>query len=345
MKRALGRRQPNDRLLRALEWSNTEVPEGTVWLDIQWSDDSDLDVLGTVFHFDQAAKEDVVDVEHLPKLNEYDDHIFVVLHALTHDGHQVDTIEVDCFVTGNVLVTVHRQEVLAINWLWENAEKYAHLSNEGSQELFGHLIEAIGRRYLEVSLQFERQVDHLGEQALQGDASVISEVQDLRRAEATIRAMLRPQRLVIGELLRLRKILVGNDANRQLTDAYDIHNQVVGALETIRSLLTDTLDTYRGSVAERQARAATILTIYAAIVLPMTLIAGWYGMNTENLPAASEPWGWIVVTAVMVAVGLVSWVAFQRMGLVARARTKRRRPVDLASAALAPLRRSVMLDD
>lgn len=345
MKRALGRRKETDRVLRPLDWTGAEAPEGLVWLDIQWSVATDLDVLGSVFGFDQAAKEDVVDVEQLPKLNEYDDHIFVVLHALTHDGKQVDTVELDCFVTDNLLVTVHREEVMAIDWLWDNAQKYAHLSNEGSQELFGHLIEAIGRRYLEVSLEFELHVDHLAEQALRGDANVISEVQELRRAEATIRARLRPQRLVISELLRLRKILIGQDANRQLTDAYDVHNQVVGALETVRSLLTDTLDTYRGSVAERQARAATLLTVYAAIVLPMTLIAGWYGMNTENLPAASQPWGWIVVTAVMVAVGVASWVAFGRMGLVSKAPSRRRRPIDLASAALAPLRRSVMLDD
>jgi magnesium transporter len=345
MKRALGRHQRTDRLLRPLEWNGSDIPQGLVWLDLLWDDPSDLDVLDTVFGFDSAAREDVLDVEQLPKYNVYEDHIFVVLHALTHDGHQVDTIEIDCFVTESVLVTVHQREVMAVDWLWENAQRYAHLSNEGGQEVFGHLIEAIGRRYLEVSAEFELRVDRMAEQALRGESTVISEVQDLRRAESTIRAILRPQRLVVSELIRKRTIVVGEDANRQLTDAFDVHNQVVGALETVRSLLTDTLDTYRGSVAERQARAATLLTVYAAIVLPMTLIAGWYGMNTENLPAASEPWGWMVVTAVMVVVGTVSWVAFRRLGLLSPPASKRRRSVNLASSALAPLRRSVMLDD
>jgi len=346
MLRALGKKDAKDRVLQPHEWSGRDEYAGLQWIDITWSEPSDLDVLKEIFDFDRAAREDVLDVEQLPKFNEYDDHLFVVLHALTHDGEQVDTIEVDCFVTENVFVTVHRQPVKAIDWLWKNSQRYAHLSNEGSQELFGHFAEAIGRRYLEVGLEFESRVDMLAELALEGDPTVISDVQDLRRAESTIRAMLRPQRLVISELLRLQKILIGVDANRQLTDAFDVHNQVVGALETVRSLLSDTLDTYRGSVAERQARAATLLTVYAAIVLPMTLIAGWYGMNTENLPAASQPWGWIVVTVVMVVVGVVSWVAFRRMGLIStRSKRDRTSVSSMASAALAPIRRSVMLDN
>ncbi len=343
--RVIGKRQPADRVMKRLESHSPDSPDHLQWVDLTWSDPSDLDVLDEIFGFDHAAREDVVDVEQLPKFNEYDDHLFVVLHSLTHDGNNVDTIEVDCFITSDTLVTVHREPILAIDWLWENSQRYAHLSNEGSQELFGHLAEAIGRRFLEVGLEFERRVDLLAEMALDGNASVISDVQSLRRAEATIRAMLRPQRIVISELIRLQKILVGDDANRQLNDAYDIHNQVVGALETVRSLLTDTLDTYRGSVAERQATAATLLTVYAAVVLPMTLIAGWYGMNTANLPAASEPWGWIVVTSVMLIVGVVSWVAFRRMGLIGSPSKRPRSTVSsLASAALAPIRRSVMLE-
>ncbi len=342
--RALGKDSLKKEKMRPVEVDSATPSEGLRWVDLIWEKPSDLKVLSDLFPFDRAAKEDIVDIEQLPKFDEYDDHLFVVLHALTHDGDRIDTVEIDCFVTDGLLVTVHRTGVVAIDWLWENVQKYPHLTDEGSNELFGHLAEAIGRRYLEVAAEFERRVDLLAEPALAGEVQVVGEIQQLRREESTIRSMLRPQRYVISELLRMDR-LDGADARRQLTDAYDVHNQVVEALMSIRSLLTDALDTYRGSVAERQARVSTLLTVYSAIVLPMTLIAGWYGMNTENLPAAAQPWGWIVVTVVMGLVGLASWLAFVRVGLVGR-----RRPVrDLGSAmtrvAKAPLRRSVMLEN
>ena len=323
--------------------SDDVIGERFRWIDIAWTDPTELTTILAEYGFDVAAVEDALDIEQLPKVDEYDDHLFVVLHALTHAGSRVDTVEVDCFVADGILVTAHRSEVMAIDWLWANVQKYAHLSDEGIYELFGHLVEAIGRRYLEVIGEFERRIDVLADPALAGDASVLGEIQSLRREESTIRSMLRPQRLVVSGLRRVQRLQDGEDARRQFADAYDIHNQIVETLVSVRQLLTDTLDTYRGAAAEVQSRASTLLTVYAAIVLPMTLIAGWYGMNTANLPAASRSWGWIVVTAVMLAVGFVSWLAFVRIGLVGRPRGVRQVGKGIASAALRPMKHSVML--
>jgi ammonia channel protein AmtB len=75
----------------------------------------------------------------------------------------------------------------------------------------------------------------------------------------------------------------------------------------------------------------------------MTLIAGWYGMNTANLPAANRPWGWVVVTAVMAVVGLVSWLYFARLGLVGQPRLIKPIGKGLAAAARAPMKPVTML--
>ena len=124
-----------------------------------------------------------------------------------------------------------------------------------------------------------------------------------------------------------RTIFTGGVPVKLLTDAYDVHNLVVQSLEATRGLLTDTLDTYRGAAAERQAQAATVLTVYAAIMLPLSLITSWYGMNfSRTCPArAASRWGWIAVTGA--DGGLrpgVSWVVFVRAGLVGRPRLRHR---------------------
>ena len=288
---------------------------GLRWIDVVWDMPAELNALADQHGLDLAAIEDILDIEQLPKFDDYGDHQFIILHGLTWDAERIDTIEIDCFVKDDLLITVHRSELQAVDWLWEAVQRHPHLTNEGVGELFGHLVEAIGRRYLSVIAEFEKRIDLLADPAIQADVGVLGEIQVLRREESTIRTMLRPQRLVVSELQR-HPTFAGEDARRQFADAYDIHNQIVETLVSVRQLLTDTLDTYRGAAAEVQARASTLLTVYAAIVLPMTLIAGWYGMNTANLPAAARPWGWIAVTAVMIIVGVVSWVAFYRAGLV-----------------------------
>ncbi len=316
-----------------------------VWLDIEGREAETLDLLSERFGFDPAAIEDVLDVEQLPKFDDYGDHLFVVLHALTAEADRLDTHEVDCFVTPKMLVTVRAAEVVGLSWLWDAVQAHPHLAEHGADEIFAQLAEVMGRRYIEVITAIETRVDSLVDDALGADPNVLAQVQVLRREEATVRRVLGPQRLVIASLRSNGKSHLGAESIRLLTDAYDVHNLVVQSLESTRSLLTDTLDTYRGASAERQARAATVLTVYAAIMLPLTLITGWYGMNVEDLPGSDSARGWIVVTIIMVSFAVGSWVVFVRAGLVGtpRMRTGRRLAGGLADVARAPVRPFTML--
>ena len=320
-----------------------QVGSSGTWIDASTGPSTDLTDLTVTHRLDASAVEDVLDVEQLPKFDDGDGHLFAVLHSVTHDGERLDTVEIDCFVTSSELITLHSESVVGLDWLWKSVGRHPQLSSDGPPEVFGHLCEAIGRRFLTVADELEAQVDLLGEDALNAAPHVLGEIQLLRREEATIRKMLTPQVRMLQQLARLETPHLNSGARRQLVDAFDVHSQVVASLATSRQILSDTLDTYRGAVAERQGRAANLLTVYAAIVLPMTLIAGWYGMNTENLPAAGRPWGWIAVTAVMLAVGVASWLYFARVGLVRQPRLVEPIGRGLAVAARAPMRPVTML--
>ena len=316
-----------------------------VWLDIRERDGEQLDLLGERFGFDPAAIEDVLDIEQLPKFDNYGDHLFVILHALTTEDDRLDTHEVDCFLTPKMLVTVREEPIAGLEWLWDAVQAHPHMAEHGSDELFAQLAEVIGRRYTEIITAIESRVDALADPALEADPNVLAEVQFLRREEATIRRVLRPQRLVIGSLRTNFGSFFTGESVKLLTDAYDVHNLVVESLAATRGLLNDTLDTYRGAAAERQARATTVLTVYAAILLPLSLITGWYGMNVTGLPATEQPWGWMAVTALMVVFAIGSWIVFVRAGLLGRPRlrTGRRLVKGLADVARAPVRPFPML--
>lgn len=316
--------------------------DGPSWIDHAVTAEG-LAALAVEHGLAPAAVEDVMDVEQLPKFEQTDDHLFVILHGLSLDGERLDTVEIDCFVSEDVLLTLHRDPVPGIDWLWQKVGKNPHLTRGGPSEVFGHLCEAVGRRFLSIADELERQVDGLGDDALAAAPHFLAEVQLLRREEATIRKMLTPQVRMLNQLSRLTTDQLNERARRQLVDAYDVHSQVLASLATSRQLLSDMLDTYRGAVAERQGRAANLLTVYAAIVLPMTLIAGWYGMNTANLPAADRQWGWIVVTVVMLLVGAASWLWFAKLGIAGQPRLMKPIGKGLAAAARAPMRPVTML--
>ncbi|MEZ5246671.1 MAG: magnesium transporter CorA family protein [Acidimicrobiales bacterium] len=315
-----------------------------VWVDLVSEDAGEIGALGEQFSFDPAAVEDILDIEHLPKFDDFDDHLFIVLHALTTDGDRLDTIEVDCFVRSDLLVTVRRGAVPSVDWLWNVGQRHSHLSEGGGDELFTQLAEVIGRRYLEVIDEFERRIDDLADRALEADPGVLAEIQLLRREEATVRKILRPQRLVLTNLRRSTVPVMSESARRQLTDAYDVHNQVVESLAGARGLLNDALDSYRGASAERQSRATTLLAVYSAILLPLTVITGWYGMNVTTLPGATGGWAWEIIAGAMVLFGILSFAVFVRLGFVRAPRLGRRRVVrGLADAARAPIAPLAML--
>ncbi len=321
--------------------------EAFLWVDVFTRDPDEMDGVGRRFGFDPAAIEDILDVEQLPKYDIFDDHLFVVLHALvtTGDDDRVDTHEVDCFVRPQLLVTVRHQSVVGLDWLWNAVQSYPHLAGHGAEELFAQLSEVMGRRYLEVLDELERRIDELADRTLDGDQGVLAEIQVLRREGATIRRVLRPQRLVIAGLRNDGQVMLDADALRILADSYDVHNLGVESSVSARGLLTDALDTYRGAAAERQTAAATLLTVYAAIVLPLSLITSWYGMNVRELPASESRWGWLVVTAVMAVIAIASWVVFIRVGIIRRPRLRRdlRLVRGLSTAARAPVRPFAML--
>ena len=317
---------------------------GTVfWLDVMTTEADELDQLGERFSFDPAAIEDILDIEQLPKFDNYGDHLFVVLHALTSEGERIDTVEVDCFVGPGILVTVSSKPVTGIDWLWRSVQTHEQMGHLGADELFAQLAEVIGRRYLEVIAEFEARIDDIADDALDADPDVLGDIQVLRREETTVRKVLRPQRLVLANLRRGTIAVLGPESLAMLGDAYDVHNQVVESLTAARALLSDALDTYRGAAADRQATATTILAVYSAILLPLTLITGWYGMNIA-LPGERSVFAWEMVLAGMAVLAVLSFAAFVKAGFI-RAPELRREAVlrGLAGAAKAPVKPFTML--
>ncbi|MEQ8719061.1 MAG: CorA family divalent cation transporter [Acidimicrobiales bacterium] len=310
-----------------------------VWLDLTAPDPATVSQITDIVDVDPLVVDDLLDdLELLPKIDDYDDQIFVVLHSLAATVDRVDTVEIDAIVTDGALVTVAPTEVVSVDWLWRAARRQPGLADAGPAGVLAGLAEVTGRRFLGILNELELRIEDLADRALEGDPDVLLEVRVLRGEEMTLRRILRPQRQMLTRM-RTGTIPIPDNAKRRFSDAEDVHVQLVESVLASRMLMSDVIDTYRGAMAEDQAEAAKLVAVFAAILLPMTLVVGYFGMNFEDLPGLRRDLGWLWVTAGMVVAAVAAWIEFARRGFVRgpRVREAPRTIVrGLASAAKIP---------
>jgi magnesium transporter len=240
----------------------------------------------------------------------------MVLHGLRDD--RVETYELDCFLTDDTLVTIHTTPSPAAEALWEIMQTHPELADGGCSELAARLADGLCRRLLSVVDAFDARVEELIEQALVADPDLLADFAAVRSDVAAVRRVVHPQQEALDLLRTSPSALISGGARRRFSDVFDVAARTASGLDSARSALADTLDAYRGAEARQATEVTKVLTVYAAVMLPLSLIAGFFGMNHQGLPTLAEGWGWIAVTGLMVTVAAVSFGVFVAEGWVRR---------------------------
>jgi magnesium transporter len=280
--------------------------------------EADLLALAGPLRLDPLSVRDAVDERDLPKVDDFGHHLLVVLHGLRNDV--VGTYEVDCFLTADHLVTVHSMESPSIDALWDQVQQRTELASGGPDELLGRLADIVSRRLLLVVDAFDERVEELTRMALAADARLVADLTAVRADVAAVRRAVHPQREALDQLRRTPSELVSDAGRRRFSDVFDVAARTAQGLEAARSALSETLDAYRGAEARAATEVTKLLTVYAAVILPLSLIAGIFGMNFPNLPGLDSSWGWVVVVTVMVAIAALSLGMFVAVGWIGELR-------------------------
>lgn len=321
-----------------------ELPQGPVadrwvWLDLVAEAD-DMEAVAELtagFGFDQMALRDVVEDTDLSKVDDFGHHLLVVLHGLRDD--EVDTYDVGCFVTEQYLVTVHRCDSPGLYFLWDRILENSDLANGGVDHLLARIADVLTRRLLAVVDAFDDAGDELILKALDAHQDLLPELMAVRGDLAEIRRVVHPQRETLDQLRQSRSPLISETGRRRLSDVFDVASRASQGLEGARASLAEILDAYRGAEAQKATDVSMVLTVYAAIMLPLALIAGFFGMNFTNIPGFDSEIGWIVITAIMLVFALVSLGVFIAAGWIRRPSGRRAGRVlgrGLVEAARAP---------
>jgi magnesium transporter len=293
-------------------------PGGWVWVDViageadlpallELAEPAGLDLL--------AVRDAVLDVD-MPKADDFGDHMLVVLHSLSTGV--ISTYEVDTFFTRTHLITIHPVPCAPIDALWTQAQTRADLARLRVDELLGVLADLMTRSLLAVLDAFDDRVEELNGKALSADSTLLEDLTAVRTDLKGVRRVVHPLRETLDVLRHSSSDLVSERGRRRFSDVFDVASRLADGLDDARSAIAETLDAYRGAEARQATEVSKVLTVYAAIVLPLSLIAGFWGMNFTNLPWVGSDWGWIVVMIIMVVVALVSLGMFISLGWVRR---------------------------
>ncbi|MBU1190514.1 MAG: magnesium/cobalt transporter CorA [Gammaproteobacteria bacterium] len=289
----------------------------TTWIQVQGSPPPDaLRELGEIFGLHSLALEDVLNKGQRPKVEAFDDELFVVLSLPSIDDGEITIHQVSLFFGKDYLVSfqdIPGDFFAPVRKRLMNAG--GKFRTRGADYLLYALIDIIIDAGFPVLDRFGEALDELETELLNTPGrETLHDIHHNRREMLLLRRMLWPQREVMNSLLRDEHPLIDADTRLYLRDCYDHTVQIIELLETYRDMLTSMLDVYMSSISNRTNDVMRVLTIIATIFIPLTFIVGVYGMNFGN--KTNSPWAmpelnwyygypllWVVM--VMVVMGML----------------------------------------
>jgi magnesium transporter len=295
-----------------------KATDKVLWLDIEKPTPQDLALLQEGFGFHPLSIEDVAQQHSTPKLDEYDTYVFqVVMVPQPNGGHdRAQLFEVEVFYLPGTLVTVRERTWPALDALWEAVRRDpVRELGKGAQVLYHNIVDRAVDAYWPLLEAMDERVEHLERQVLQARGQD-STLQDLFHLRRSVRHLLRAarmqresvQRLAAGNVRSLKK-----ETCYQFRDVHDHLLLIHDTLDDHRETLSGLRDTYIGVISNRMNQIMKTLTVFSAILLPLTFLTGLWGMNFPGLPLSKEPGGfWVVVGVCLAVTSLLLWVMFRR---------------------------------
>ncbi len=298
-------------------------PRALIWLDLDGEDPGAYQpLLADTLKFHALAIEDALLDSHSPKLNDWVDYVYVVLHAVDFDVNllDVDTHEVDFFVGKNYLVTHHVEPVRAIERVRRACLRDERHLLRGPDYLLYEIADGIVSDFLPCVDALDEEIDRVEEEVFDRPTSgTLSRLFTLKRAVIHLRRILSPQREVMNRLARDDYEPIEETERVYFRGAYDQLVRLYDINESLRDLVSGTLDMYLSVISHRLNEVMKVLTIVTVLGLPLTFFTGFFGMNffgaTYEVPAPlPAPILLVGALLLMISAPVMMWLVFKRRG-------------------------------
>ena len=301
--------------------------ESVTWVDVQGLGSADiLQRLAKVFDLHPLVLEDVVNVPERPKIEDYDDQLVIISRmVMPKEGVCGFYSEQISLVLGKYyLLTVQEEpEHDCLEKVRSRIDKgKGIIRSSGADYLTYTLLDAIIDGFFPVLELYGERIEELEEEVIVNPTpKTLQKIYKIRRELLQLRRAIWPQRDAINSLIRDGNDLISDEVRIYLRDCYDHAVQVMDMVETYRELASGLMDVYLSAVSNRMNEVMKLLTVVSAIFIPLTFLAGLYGMNFEYMPELKWHWGYFTCLAVMGAIagGLIFF--FWRKGWLENAST------------------------
>jgi len=275
-----------------------------------------IEKIGEHFKIHPLVLEDIMNTGQRPKMEDFNDYLFIVLKMLSYDEeeNETKTEQVSLILSSKFVISFQESEGDVFDPVRERIRSdRGRIRKMGVDYLAYSLIDAIVDNYFMVLEKIGEKIEDIEDELVKNPTpEVLHTIHRLKRELIFLRKSVWPLREVISRLERWESPLIDKSIDIYLRDVYDHTIQVIDALETFRDMLSGMLDIYLSSLSNRMNEVMKVLTIIATIFIPLTLISSIYGMNFKYMPELDWFWGYPLVYTVMLAVSAVMLIYFRR---------------------------------
>jgi magnesium transporter len=265
-----------------------------------------IEAIGKAFGIHPLALEDIVHAGQRPKLDDYEQQLFIVLNALESvDDQHIAVEQVSLLVGSNYVVSFQEHDSALFDPVRERVKAgKGRCRKLGADYLAYALLDTVVDHYFVVLERFSEVTERLEETLIQHpDPNVLGTLHGLKRQMILLRKSIWPMREVVGGLQRVESPLITDATQLYLRDVYDHTVRVIDTIETLRDLLSGMLDIYLSGLSYRLNEVMKVLTIIATIFIPLTFLTSIYGMNFADMPELKWRWSYPAVWLLMIAIG------------------------------------------
>jgi len=275
-----------------------------------------IEKLGNYFGLHPLLLEDILNTEQRPKMEDYGDYIFIVLKMLYlgEANNEIEAEQVSLILGSNFVISFQergRDVFEPVRDRIRNAK--GRIRKAGADYLAYTLLDAIVDNYFIILESLGETMEETEEQLTTNpNPETLQLIHALKKEMIFLRKSIWPLREVVSGLERCESSLIHESTGAYLRDVYDHTIQIIDTVESFRDMISGMLDIYLSSISNKMNEVMKVLTIFASIFIPLTFVAGVYGMNFSFMPELKWQWGYFGILGVMALVGISLMVYFRR---------------------------------
>jgi magnesium transporter len=283
------------------------------WIDFHQPSENEIEFLSNPLDFHPLAIEDCIFTLQRPKLDYYQDYTFFVTQALNQFTKQRE--EINFFLSDKFIVTFHRNPSIEIDEVWKRCSLSTSMKEWNPYLVFYHALDKMVDNYFPHVYQIEDTLNEIDQNPKQRSMeALLEELFDTRHGLLSLRHAITPMRDLVYRIINSQRLTGTKDRIEYFSDIHDHLLKLTEMIEANRELTMDIRDSYISLNSHQTNHVMKVLTVITTIFMPLTFIAGIYGMNFQNMPELYMKYGYFMILFIMLLVGLGMYIWFRKKG-------------------------------